>query len=97
MKSRRTYEVTCQVCGKTFISHSILAMYCPPCKIKVNEIQTKERRRAQEARAKAKIEYKVQRREENMKSLTEIVKEAEKHNMTYGQYVGMTEGINGLH
>lgn len=97
MKSRKTYEKTCVVCGKKYISHSALAMYCPPCRQKVLIQQTKDSAKRIRAREEVKAQIETKKKTE----LRDIVMEAEKLHLTYGQYVAMSEGggaydISGL-
>ena len=97
MKSRMIYEKTCAVCHQKFLSHSALAMYCPSCKKLVLREQAKESLKRVQARANVQKHIEVKKKAKNKEDLRHMVIEAEKHGLTYGQYVASVEVFNDLH
>ena len=96
MRSRKTYDKTCEVCGSHFISHSALAIYCPSCKIKVVREQVKASVRRAKAREAVKQEIENEKKAKH--ALRDIVAEADRNSMSYGYYVALREGgRNDIH
>ena len=93
MRWHKDYELECRICHKKFIAHSSMAYYCPTCKVQVMKESSKNHTKAQQAREV--IKHKLIKKK--TAEIRDIVLEAERHNMTYGQYVAMTEGVNGLY
>lgn len=50
-----------------------------------------------QAREKVRKELEKQAKAKKKTMVRDVVKEAEKHNMSYGQYVSVTEVLNELH
>lgn len=97
MKSNKVYETECIVCHTKFLSRSPIARYCPPCKYKVKRQQGKDGLKRMQAREKVRKELEKQAKAKKKTMVRDVVKEAEKHNMSYGQYVSVTEVLNELH
>ena len=93
MRWHKDYELECKICHRKFIAHSSIAYYCPDCKVKVIKLTAQERAKAQQARETLTKEIK----QKKTAKLKDIVMEADKHKMTYGQYVAMTEVLDDLY
>lgn len=94
------FNITCEMCGKTFEAKSKIARYCAGCRIerrKQRNAVYRERKRimAKEAKRKgcdirnvSERKYiKAEIKDENMIDIAKMAKEARKHGMTYGQFV----------
>ena len=97
MKSRKIYKKTCEVCHQEFLSHSALALYCPPCKNKVLREQVKQSVKRKQARENVKVAIEATKRKKRKEDLRHMVIEAEKHGLTYGQYVAKVEVLDDLY
>lgn len=78
----RTYNHTCERCGKLFVSKSGNTQYCSQvC-----------RTRAAEARRRAERQAKYDNRPKANKDLDRVAAEANAAGMTYGKYVAKMRG-----
>lgn len=93
MKSGKIYEMECIVCHTKFLSHSPIARYCPPCGYKVKRQQIKDGIKRMQAREKVQKEMEKRAEAKKNTMVADVVKEAEKYRMSYGQYVAMKEMI----
>lgn len=92
------FNITCEMCGKTFEAKSKLAKYCESCKAiriynrnaeyRAWKREKKAMHKEQNARDAANKKYiATEIPNDNMKYIASISKEARKSGMTYGQYV----------
>lgn len=85
-------EMTCKVCGKTFMARTQTALMCSDECRRAMQI---EQNRARKARLRAEklsrpAEKKVEKRKgDGMKQLTIDAIEARKKGMTYGKYIAL--------
>lgn len=90
----RVYKISCERCGCEVITTDWRKKYCDLCREDVRREQAKS------IWAKAKRK-RLNKRTAPDKTIREVIQELETYNkehntrLSYGQYVFMTEGVNG--
>ena len=90
----KLYKISCACCGCEVVATNWLKKYCNECREIVRREQS--RQSMNKSNQKKKVKYGTP-----SKSIRDIIKEVDAYNkehgtsLSYGQYVLMTEGVNG--
>ena len=83
MQEKKEFTYQCGICGNTFKSFSYKAMYCSDkCRNKVKYQKRNGQKSVFKVRSEAEESLKI-----NLDAVNEIIREAERHGLSWGKYM----------